>query len=208
MTRLSVVAAAGLLAGCGKPTEIILRPIVFSKTDSGVVHLDSHAIVVVSTFGGFPNNIQDYAIWPVWPDTEQTSRTLRSPRIRLPMIHGGGGYHAFAISKDSLYSSGTHREEWSDTFDWPTEEMAKFDSFFVGRTLEEAVLLEIVEGHTQGARNRQRFFSPEMRPLLQALRRRACHLSGVMVSEENVERWNDTKGLLSIPDSCGSVAPR
>jgi hypothetical protein len=186
-----------LLTSCGKTVEIVLHPIVYSIDTLGNVHSDPHAVVVVSTFGGIPYNIYDYAILPAWPNEEATNRSLRYPALRISVIHGTGGYHAFAISNDSLFGAETFRDGWKKRYLWPSG-----DSIRVSTPLEAITVQNLVEDFTQGPSNRHKFFSPEMRPLLLALRRRTCKLHATAVATERAEHWESAKKLLSVPDSC------
>jgi hypothetical protein len=194
--------AALLLTSCSKCTEIVFHPFVYSTDASGLLRPDSQAVVVVSTFGGIPYNVHDYAIVPVWPAAGSRNLILRYPRLRISVIHGNGGYHATIISNDSLYGSDTFRMEWTESLRWPSG-----DSMSVMLPLDATTILDLAGTFTQGPGNRHRFFSTEMRPFLLALRRRACQISNSTLSAEQSEQWSSAKVLLSVPDSCSLDMP-
>jgi len=211
MKHLAAFVAVFLLSGCGKKTEITIQPFVYTEYGNGVVVPDSHAVVVVSTFGGILNNTTDYAIWSCWPNFTESTKVLRYPRFSIPVLNGGGGYHALAISHDSLYSAGTFRDGWSKNFSFIRSVLGdslNLDRFNASLTVDEATLLGRVESYTQGWQNRKRFYSPEMRPLLLTFRRRMCQIPESTISEWNKESWSKVAKLLSYPDSCGSAASR
>ncbi|HQF56617.1 MAG TPA: hypothetical protein PK208_15970 [Fibrobacteria bacterium] len=211
MKHLAAFVAVFLLSGCGKKTEITIQPFVYTEYGNGVVVPDSHAVVVVSTFGGILNNVTDYALWSCWPNFSESTKVLNYPRFSISVLNGLGGYNALAISHDSLYSEGTFRDGWSKEFYWirdSIEYLQKLDHFDASQTVTVTTLLGRVESYTQGWQNRKRFYSPEMRPLLLTFRRRMCQIPESTISEWNKESWSKVAKLLSYPDSCGSAASR
>lgn len=200
-----VLGLAVLFAGCQEYSRIEYRPLIFSpKFRNGPLVLDSNAVVIISTFGGLVNTISDYRRLPL---RNQISGKTEEIDLSCPLINLKGGYYFFTISRDSFYDAGTDRSECGGTFH-NTSDTINANAQFPTREL-----VDQTKNFTQGSHNKNKFYSAEMRPLLLALRGRACEISDSDVffkpnpiypeaHSRDLSDWNDVKKILSVPDSC------